>query len=258
MRPQTPERPRRSPGGPWPCPRSTAAGASSSSRWSWGSSWRPRPRARASPSPRSPASSRGTRCGSGSSTAASASATRARRWPSASSPATPCSRWPWLAAAFALAPAPFWPPLAVAAPIGLVALAFDARRAQPRGPARGGGGGRARAPRPRRSRSPGAPRRRLAWGAWALLALRAVTSVLYVRARIRLDRGLAAGPRAVLAGHAAALAAATGLASAGWAPWLAPAVFFVLLARAGVGTVVLAPPRPAAGARLPGARLRDR
>ena len=62
-----------------------------------------------------------------------------------------------------------------------------------------------------------------------------MTSVFYVRARIRLDRGLAAGPRAVHAVHAAALAAATGLASAGWAPWLAPAVFFVLLARSGWG-----------------------
>jgi hypothetical protein len=56
-----------------------------------------------------------------------------------------------------------------------------------------------------------------------------------VRARIRLDRGLSAGPRTVLAAHAMTLAAATGLASAGWAPWLAPAVFFVLLARAAWG-----------------------
>ena len=96
----------------------------------------------------------------------------------------------------------------------------------------------------------------LAWGAWALLALRAVTSVLYVRARIRLDRGLAAGPRAVLAGHAAALAAATGLASAGWAPWLAPVGLPRPPRPRRRGGCLLAPPRPAAGARLPGARLR--
>jgi hypothetical protein len=56
-----------------------------------------------------------------------------------------------------------------------------------------------------------------------------------VRARIRLDRGLAAGPRAVLSAHAAALAVATGLAFAGWAPWLGPAVFAVLLTRAAWG-----------------------
>ncbi|HSD67195.1 MAG TPA: prenyltransferase, partial [Vicinamibacteria bacterium] len=60
------------------------------------------------------------------------------------------------------------------------------------------------------------------------------------RARLRLDRGREAGPLAVHVGHAAALAAATGLAAAGLAPWLAPAVFLVLLARSGWG---LAPGR---------------
>jgi hypothetical protein len=70
---------------------------------------------------------------------------------------------------------------------------------------------------------------------WALLALRAITSVLYVRARIRLDRGLTAGPGVVLAGHAAALLAAAVLAGSDWAPWLAAAAFLVLLARAAWG-----------------------
>jgi hypothetical protein len=136
-----------------------------------------------------------------------------------------------LAAALALAPAPFWPALAVAAPIGLAALAFDAlgrsREVLPEAAGAIALGASATAI----ALAGGAPAS-LAWGAWALLALRALTSVLYVRARIRLDRGLAAGPRAVLAAHAAALAVAAGLASAGWAPWLAPAAFFVLFARA--------------------------
>jgi len=139
-----------------------------------------------------------------------------------------------LTAGFTLARAPFWPALAVAAPIGLVALAFDvlgrSREALPEGAGAVALGASATAI----ALAGGTPAG-LAWGAWALLALRAVTSVLYVRARIRLDRGLAAGPRAVLAGHAVALAAATGLAGAGWAPWLAPAVFFVLLSRAAWG-----------------------
>jgi len=139
-----------------------------------------------------------------------------------------------LAGAFALAPAPFWPALAAAAPIGLVALAFDAR-------------GRSREALPELSGAialgasaaaialaGGAPAG-VAWGAWALLALRAITSVLYVRARIRLDRGLPAGAGVVLAGHAAALAAATALARTAWAPWLATAAFLVLLARAAWG-----------------------
>jgi hypothetical protein len=139
-----------------------------------------------------------------------------------------------LAVASVLAPRPFWLPLAVAAPVGLVAVAFDAlgrsREALPETAGAVALGASAAAI----ALSGGAPTG-VAWGAWALLALRALTSVLYVRARIRLDRGLAAGPRAVHVGHAAALAAAAGLASAGWAPWLAPAVFLVLLARSGWG-----------------------
>jgi hypothetical protein len=138
------------------------------------------------------------------------------------------------AAAFALAPFPFWPPLAVAVPLGLVALAFDARGRSREAVPEVAGAVALGVSAPAIALAGGAPAA-FAWGAWALLALRAVTSVLYVRARIRLDRGLAAGPRAVHAGHAAAVAAATGLASAGWAPWLAPAVFFVLLARSGWG-----------------------
>jgi hypothetical protein len=139
-----------------------------------------------------------------------------------------------LAGALALAVAPFWPPLVAAAPLGLLALAFDARgRSREALPEAAGAvglgasataialaGGVAAAP---------------AWSAWALLALRAVTSVLYVRARIRLDRGLAAGPRAVHVGHVAALAGASLIAAAGWAPWLAALVFLVLLARSGWG-----------------------
>jgi hypothetical protein len=138
------------------------------------------------------------------------------------------------AAAFTLASASFWLPLAVAAPIGLVALAFDARgRSREALPEAAGAvalGGSATAI----ALAGGAPAA-AAWGAWALLALRAVTSVLYVRARIRLDRGLPAGPRAVHAGHGAALAAAAGLAAAGWAPWLSALVFLVLLLRSAWG-----------------------
>ena len=139
-----------------------------------------------------------------------------------------------VALAFALAPAPFWPPLLAAAPIGLVAVAFDAlgrsRDAVPETAGAVALGASATAI----ALAGGSPSA-AAWGAWALLALRAATSVLYVRARLRMDRGRSAGPRAVHVGHAAALAAAVGLAAAGVAPWLAPAVFLVLLARSGWG-----------------------
>ena len=139
-----------------------------------------------------------------------------------------------VALALTLSPAPFWPPLLAAAPIGLVALAFDALgRSRDVVPETAGAvalGASATAI----ALAGGAPAS-LAWGAWALLALRAVSSVLYVRARIRLDRGLAAGPRVALAGHALALAAAAGLARSDWAPWLASAAFLVLLGRAAWG-----------------------
>jgi hypothetical protein len=137
-------------------------------------------------------------------------------------------------AAFALAPSRFWPALAVAAPIGLCSLAFDAlgrsREAFPEAMGAVALGASATAI----GLAGGAPAT-LAWGAWALVALRAVTSVLYVRARIRLDRGVATGPRAVHVGHAVALAAATGLVLVGWAPRLAVVVFLVLLLRSAWG-----------------------
>jgi hypothetical protein len=139
-----------------------------------------------------------------------------------------------LGLAAALAPAPFWPPLLVAAPVGLVALGFDAlgrsREALPEVAGAVALGAAATA-----IALAGEAPTAYAWGAWALLALRAATSVLYVRARLRLARGRAAGPAAVHVGHAAAFAAATGLAAAGWAPWLASGVFFGLLARSGWG-----------------------
>jgi hypothetical protein len=139
-----------------------------------------------------------------------------------------------LAAAYALAPSAFWPPLVLAAPIGIASLAFDARGRSRDAPAEITGAialaGAAAAIALAGGAAPS-----VAWSAWALLALRAVTSVLYVRARIRLDRGLPAGPVAVHIGHAAALCAASLLGLAGWAPWLASAVFAVLLARSGWG-----------------------
>jgi hypothetical protein len=139
-----------------------------------------------------------------------------------------------LAGAFALAGDLFWLPLVLATPLGLVALAFDAlgrsREALPES-----AGAIALAVSAATIALAGGAPAGLAWGAWALVALRAVTSVLYVRARIRLDRGRDAGPGAVISGHVVALAAATGLAWTGWGPWLAVAAFAVLLARAAWG-----------------------
>jgi hypothetical protein len=139
-----------------------------------------------------------------------------------------------LAAAAALAARPFWPPLAAAAPLALVALAFDAlgrnREALPEiaGAVALGASAAAVA-------LAGAAPPAVAWMAWSLLALRAVTSILYVRARIRLDRDRSAGPGFVLLGHAVALAAVAWLAHLDRAPWLAGCAFVFLLARAAWG-----------------------
>jgi hypothetical protein len=138
------------------------------------------------------------------------------------------------AGAFALKIAPFWPALALSAPIGLMALGFDARGRSREALPEASGAVALGASAAAIALAGGAPPA-VAWGAWALLALRAVTSVLYVRARIRLDRGLSAGPGGVVAGHAAALAAAAALARSAWAPWLATGAFLVLLARAAWG-----------------------
>jgi hypothetical protein len=62
--------------------------------------------------------------------------------------------------------------------------------------------------------------------------MRAVATVLYVRARIRLDRGLAAGSLLAALSHVAALAGAAGVYRAGCGPLAAVPAFAILLGRA--------------------------
>jgi hypothetical protein len=137
-----------------------------------------------------------------------------------------------LAAAFARGP--FWAPLALAAPLAALQLAYDARNAS-------------------RQLTPelvgalalaaGAPAILLAsaWTplaaavVWGLLGARAVGSIIYIRARLRRDRGLGASVAPPLAASTLAVLAAAGLASTGHAPWAAAAAFAILLARAGWG-----------------------
>jgi hypothetical protein len=137
----------------------------------------------------------------------------------------------FLIIAMVLSGAAFWPVLAVVVPIGLLVLAHDALGRSREVVAEAAGAvalcGLATAIA-RAGGFPAGP----AWGAGLLLALRAIPSVLYVRARIRLDRGLPAGPWLVLAAHVLALVAAIVLAWQAWAPWVAAAAFAVLLLRA--------------------------
>jgi len=74
-----------------------------------------------------------------------------------------------------------------------------------------------------------------AWTLWLLLQARAVPSILYVRARLRLERGepIERGPSLTL--HLAAVALGCALAWLGLAPWLAAAALFVLLLRSARG-----------------------
>lgn len=76
-----------------------------------------------------------------------------------------------------------------------------------------------------------------AWLAWALGAARASTAILYVRARVRVDRGVdgrsrAALTRPVMIVHAGALLMALVAVSAAWLSPLAASAFLLLLLRA--------------------------
>jgi len=139
-----------------------------------------------------------------------------------------------VALAVPLARAPFWPALALGVPPALLALAGDLR-----------GGSRDALPEAAGGVALGASVSAIAlaggaaagpaFGAWALLALRGVTAILYVRARLRLDRALPAGISLTLASHVGAIAAAALLAAAGWGPWLAVLALALLLLRAAHG-----------------------
>lgn len=145
-----------------------------------------------------------------------------------------------LACAFALAASAtadgydFLLPLLLAAPLVALQLAFDAA-------------GRSRALAPELAGSAGlaavaasiamADGRTLTASAalWALLAARAVPSILYVRARLRLLHGETPPKVSVILSHVAAVALAVLLARAGLTSlWAAPA-FLALLLRAASG-----------------------
>jgi hypothetical protein len=139
-----------------------------------------------------------------------------------------------LALAIWRAPAVAWLPVLIAAPLGLLQLWYDARlqgrQLLPEllgGVALGAGasalmlaGGWGLAP---------------AFAAWALLAAKAVASIVYIRSRLGRDRGQPASRWPALLAHLAALGLAAALARLGWGPWLGVAAFTVLLLRAAHG-----------------------
>ena len=90
-----------------------------------------------------------------------------------------------------------------------------------------------------------------ALGLWGLLALRAVPAIVYVRARLRLERGQPLDRRPSAVAHLAAVAAVALAAVAGTVSWVAALPYAVLTARAARG---LAPDRAPVTAKVVGFR----
>ena len=139
-----------------------------------------------------------------------------------------------MVAGLALARGPAWLALAPAFALGTVALAFElqrrAREAAAELTAALALAGIAAAI-PLAAGTPAAT----SFGLWAVLAARAVPAILYVRARLRLDREEPAATGAALTAHAFALGAVAALATRGIVPWLAAGAMALLLARAAWG-----------------------
>ena len=79
---------------------------------------------------------------------------------------------------------------------------------------------------------------------WLALAIRGLTSVLYVRSRLRLERGKPAMRGPALVSHAVGLLILIVATAAAWIPWTAPAGMGILTARAAFGLSSMRTPRP--------------
>jgi hypothetical protein len=84
---------------------------------------------------------------------------------------------------------------------------------------------------------------------WAIPVARAAASILYVRARLRLDRGEQANRTTAIAAHIAGLLMISGLVIADLLPWLSIVALVILLVRAAFG---LSPKRQIVTARTVG------
>ncbi|HSL82878.1 MAG TPA: YwiC-like family protein, partial [Thermoanaerobaculia bacterium] len=124
-------------------------------------------------------------------------------------------------------------PFALAAPFGIVFVAYDLRpgrswQAEVTAPAAFAATAAAMA------WAGGLPPA-VALSLWAAMAARAVPSVLYVRERLGLERGESSRPASGVAAHLAGLAAVAAIAAAGWLPWLAASAVALHLVRAAWG-----------------------
>ncbi len=125
-------------------------------------------------------------------------------------------------------------PIAMATPLALVQLYYDARNR-----------GRELTPELFGAGALGAVASAVAlaggWAVWPALALwgivlaRTVGSIIYVRARLRLERGAPFASNPVWLAHGAAIVAVAAMAAAAVAPWLSVLAMVILLARAVTG-----------------------
>ncbi len=148
-----------------------------------------------------------------------------------------------LALGFALTQAPLaaFMPLALATPLGAVQLVYDARlRSRELLPELCGGValGASVAAITMAGSAPLAP----ALALWAVLALRVLGSVPYVRARLRASRGLPGARTPVVVAHAAGLCCVGLLSALALVPWLGVLAMAILLARALLGLRTSAAP----------------
>lgn len=128
----------------------------------------------------------------------------------------------------------FWWPLAAALPLALFQLAHDAQNHGRLLSAELAGGVALGSVAAAELRAGGAPHL-TGLVVWILLAAKAVGAILYVRARLRCDRGAPFARAGVWAAHAALLGLAALLAVGGLSPWLAVVAAVVLLARGWYG-----------------------
>ncbi len=133
--------------------------------------------------------------------------------------------------AFAFTAEPFWIPLLLAVPLALVQLALDLRNQARSATAEVAGAlafaAVAAAIVMMTGWAPAA-----AFGLWATLALRAVSAILYVRARLRLEKGRPGQSGLALGAQGLLVAGLVALAALDLAPWLAVIGGLVLAGRA--------------------------
>jgi len=145
-----------------------------------------------------------------------------------------------LAAGGLLAKRPFLVPLGLAAPLAALALALDLDR-RAREVAAEVAAAVALASVASAIALAGGWSMAHALGLWGILAARAVPTILYVRARLRLDRREPAGVAGAIAAHALAIAGTALLAGRGVVPWSAAGAITLLAARCAYGLSAVRP-----------------